>query len=356
MPRRRAHNHSLLKVILWAGILLGWITQSFAADLYLVHLKNGDRITGSILSENEKEIQLRTSSFGDLKIPTDQVQRREKLTPPPSAPVITNAPSTAVVLPPPGGPVVPTAKPSTNVVVQPNPVPPVVAKKVAEPPKPKPPKRWNTEVSLGMNLRYSARDQQEYLAVLKSSYNKEKLLQTFDYQFSYGKTEGVLSSHRMTGLSKSDYRLSDRFYVYASAGGGYDEIRKIDFQYELGPGVGYELIRSTNWNFVLKSELGATYQDQYRSDDTRQKTYSARIGKIFSWKVWDKLTADGRAEFFPNVESLSEYRLRMEGTLRYPFYKALSLNLIIIDLYDTTPPQGVSNNDLQIRSALSVKF
>jgi hypothetical protein len=48
--------------------------------------------------------------------------------------------------------------------------------------------------------------------------------------------------------------------------------------------------------------------------------------------------------------------LRLEGTLRYPISDRLSLNLVVTDLYDTQPAQSVSQNDLQIRSTIGVKF
>jgi hypothetical protein len=81
-----------------------------------------------------------------------------------------------------------------------------------------------------------------------------------------------------------------------------------------------------------------------------------RIAEIFAWRIWEKLTADAKVEFFPNLEDIGRYRLRLEGTLRYPVSKMLSLNLDLIDLYDTNPAQNIPNNDLQIRSSLGVTF
>jgi hypothetical protein len=115
-----------------------------------------------------------------------------------------------------------------------------------------------------------------------------------------------------------------------------------------------ELLKLTN--FVWKGEMGFNFQQQNRADDTRQNSYSVRIAEIFAWRVWDKLTADLKAEFFPNLDEFGEYRLRIESTLRYPVSNRLSLNLDIIDLYDTRPPADVSNNDLQIRSTIGVTF
>jgi hypothetical protein len=48
--------------------------------------------------------------------------------------------------------------------------------------------------------------------------------------------------------------------------------------------------------------------------------------------------------------------LRGESTLRYPLLQNLSINLNVIDLYDTAAPPGVEPNDLQVRSALGIKF
>ena len=105
-----------------------------------------------------------------------------------------------------------------------------------------------------------------------------------------------------------------------------------------------------------KGEMGFNFQQQNRADDTRQNSYSLRIAEIFAWRVWEKLTADLKVEFFPNLDEFGEYRLRLESTLRYPVSKRLSLNLDVIDLYDTRPPAEVSKNDLQIRSTIGVTF
>jgi hypothetical protein len=122
----------------------------------------------------------------------------------------------------------------------------------------------------------------------------------------------------------------------------------------VGPGYGIELLKLTN--FVWKSEIGFNYLQQNRADQTRQNTYSVRVAEIFAWRIWDKLTADLKAEYFQNLDEFGEYRLRIESTLRYPVTKNLSLNLDVIDLYDTRPPQDVSQNDLQIRSTIGVTF
>ncbi len=326
-----------LSVFLWVLFTLSSACGTRAADQVILHLTNGDRLTGTVVSETPNEVLFSAGALGKITIPPSQIKSREKV----ASSVSTNAPAVAEKA------VVPPAS-QVPVHVTQVPVKPVPSVRKLGP------KEWNSEIQLGMNLRYSTKDVQEYLVTAKTTYSHERLRETLDYSFIYGETEGLLSANRMTGSSKTDVDLSKRIYVYNLAGGGYDEIRKIDMQYELGPGFGVNVITRTN--FIYKSELGFTYQDQFRDDHTDQKTYSARLGELITWKVSDQLVTEGKFEYFPNLQSFGDYRLRLEGVIRYTLMKHISLNLNVIDLYDTLPAGGVSANDLQIRSALGFKF
>jgi hypothetical protein len=63
-----------------------------------------------------------------------------------------------------------------------------------------------------------------------------------------------------------------------------------------------------------------------------------------------------KAQFVPNVDDFGDYRLRLEGRLTYPLLKNLTLNLNVIDLYDSRPAPGVQPNDLQVQSTVGINF
>lgn len=329
---QRIRSRSPIIVLL---ICAGWCLRlaGTRADEVVLHLKNGDRLSGSLISEGTNDVTITSGALGKLTIPRSEIERRDikAATPvavPSSLPVVnlTTTPATAAA-------------------------PPVVKKPA---PPPAGPKAWNTDIQVGLNLRYGAKDQQDYYGTLKTTYAHDRFRGAIDYSFTRGRTEGILSANRMGGSIKPEYEITKRTYTYSLFGAGYDEVRKIDFQYDLGPGMGMQVLTLTNLS--LKVELGFNYQEQYRSDQTDDKTYSARIAEIVSWKLWNKLIVDAKCELFPNLESPSDYRIRLESTVRYPFLKNMSLNLVVIDLYDTLPPRGVSNNDLQIRSTVGLKF
>jgi hypothetical protein len=61
-------------------------------------------------------------------------------------------------------------------------------------------------------------------------------------------------------------------------------------------------------------------------------------------------------EYTPQWDDVSQFKIRGEANLRYWLLNNLSLNLTVIDLYDTRVATGIDENDLQIRSSIGVKF
>jgi putative salt-induced outer membrane protein YdiY len=320
--RRKSSWRGLLSLALAAFA----IVASQAADT-IIYLRNGDRLSGKITSENSTDLTLEAGRLGKVVIPIGEISKREEV-----GAATTAAPATNQV----SVPVAPPGTPPAAVVVTP------------------PPKHWNSEIQLGLNLRYTTRDQQEGLVIAKSSYNKGRFREIFDYNFTYGQTEKIRTANRMTGASKTEWDFTPRTYAFGLAGASYDEIRKIDRQFELNPGVGHTWLNSSN--LVFKTEIGLGYQDQFFADGSEVNTYAGRLAAIFTWRIWGKLMSDGRVEYFPSLLAADEYRFRFESTLRYPLSKNLSINLVVLDLYDTAAPPGVENNDLQVRSAVGVKF
>ncbi len=327
-----------MKLILVRGWLLGMGLLALAAqgaETVVLHLRNGDRLTGTIQSEDARGVALLTIWKQTLTLPADQIQKREIL--PAESAAKSAAPPTA-------------AAPAT-------PKPPAVPLPVvAAPPKPKPPKLWNANVQFGLDLQRSTKEVSLYYTRAKLTYAKGSLRSILDYSFAYGETDGVVSANRMDGLSQTDWDFgkTKKFFASFLGGAGYDEIRKIDLGYQFGPGVGYHLITRTN--FILNTVVGMNYQSQQFSNHTKQENFYYRLAEDFTWKINPKVTLVEKFEFLPQAVKLEKYRFRYETTLSYALFQNLSLNLSVIDIYETQHAANVLPNDLQIRSAIGIKF
>ena len=362
MPSQTSHN-ALDRGRWGCWLVLGFVccTVSFGQELVL-HLRNGDRLSGRLLSETTNEVVIATPFAERLSIPLALIERRGA---PPAA--VTNAPPPKPVGTPP-------ARPATGVAGELVPTnKPALAQKAvvaAKPPEPKPtppPSMFDTflsdlngEAQLGGNFGFGTKDREAFTGHIKVTHNhtfpnKRPMRNIIDYDIAYGTTDKVLSDNRMDGNWKTEYDVGKRFLVYNAMGGGYDEVRNIDLQYDIGPGVGYKWILMTN--FVFKTELGGNYQQEYFAGDTQSERYSLRFAEDTWWQITPKLRWDQKVEYFPEVDNFAaDFRVRLVTNLSYLLRQNLTLTLNVVDLYDTGVPEGVANNDLQIRSLIGLKF
>lgn len=284
-------------------------------------LRNGDRVSGLIVSESPSGITLKTPWGGTIGVPANEI----------------------IV---------------GQLVAAANGVPPAVLSPVASasPPQVAPAKvhKWLGEIQVGVDLLFSERNRQLYSGRAKITHTYGLWRNLLDYQAAYGRSEGELTDNRMFASLKSDYELSRRWYVYNLGGAAYDELRRIDFQWETGPGFGYHWVRRTN--FVFRTEAGFNYQAQYLEDNVSKEIFYLRFAEDATWKITPKLSVDEKFEYFPSTEDFSNYRLRFESNLRYALVNNVSIIFTALDTYETQTARGVPQNDLQIRSSIGVKF
>lgn len=345
MPHKRILRYVFL---VWCLVTLPWLlcaNNDEEQRTIILKLKNGDRLSGRFISETDQQVRISTSYAPELAIPVNEIEAREWVAPDPKPLADT---SSASVEPAPGSP-----KPKPKIAQA---------------------KSWSGKVDIGADLGFSENTWQLYYGRAKIIYApqtppeqikmfSDRFKNTFDYQATYGRTDGVLSANRMDGSSKTDFEIGKKLFVYNVIGGGYDEIRKINLQYEVGPGLGYRLLNRSN--FVVNAEAGMNYQVQYLETEfgteETSKRVSLRLAQDVAWTISEKLSFDEKLEFYPNLEQLGEFRLRLEMNLRYSLWQgaagqSIYLALTLLDIYETQPASGISKNDLQIRSSIGVSF
>jgi len=309
------------------------------AETVILHLKNGDRLAGTLVAEDTNRVVITTTWARDLPVPVSEIGSREAL---PAA--ATNPPVTGPML----------ARLGTNAAAPPVP-------ESAPHPAAARAKHWTGEVRLGADYILSATDQQLYYGRLKLAYEqayasnpKEFFRNSFDLSGNYGRTEGVISANSVDAGDQANLDIGKRFFLYNLLGTGYDKIRKIDLRYEIGPGLGYHLLANST-NLLMDLETGVDYQVQYRADNTTTKNFYPRLAEDLTWKVNHHLSFNEKFEIFPAVAT-ADFRMRFESTLSYSLWLNLALNFTVLDLYDSLPAAGVPDNDLQIRSSIGLKF
>lgn len=351
---------------LWSALLLcmGMTLCLRAEDApkATLHLKNGDRLTGEILSEDGERIVLSTCWNTAIYVPKSEIVQAVAIVP---APARNEADAGAAELvtveaareqPPP----LPARAGATNAG---RPVTVAGTKPTkTSPPATRKAKHWKWSLKLGADLVKGAKDRSVYFGQTALTYTrayertpKEFLRNKIEYRVDYGETDGQVSANRMVGVNKLDFDIGSGYYGYAALGAGCDTVRKIEYQYEVGPGVGYHLVAAKS--IVLDPELGFNYQ--YRGglgEAPDREVIQLRIGQEFMWEVVPRITLSEQMAFLPSLDDLGEYQVRVRGNLGFGIVRHLSLNLTVLNLYDTLPAPGVPNNEFQFQSSLGVNF
>ena len=361
-PKRRDRNRGVSPGGCWP--ILVWLLCSTVcrAETVTLHLRNGDRVTGEMISLNIDHVTITNSVLGRIVVPVGQVERLERK--PATAPLnpatgpATNAPPAAPAAqapatnPPPAqaAPSASASKPAAADAAK-------TTAAQAPPVKPKPPKHWTVNAQVGVDLQYNQTRRQLYYGRAKWTYAKDRFRGIVEYLANYGKNDGVRSANDMTGSVRAEVDLgkSKRLFLFDAAGAGYNEIRKIDLSYDDSFGVGYKVLTRTN--LTLSTDVGVNYQRQEFSDGTSSKDYGAlRLGELLTWKLGKRWVMDEKFEAYPRFTDFGDYRLRFESNMRYVVSNNLNLNFTVIDQYDTQPAPGVTRNDLLMRATLGVVF
>lgn len=207
-----------------------------------------------------------------------------------------------------------------------------------------------------MDVGFGTSDRRTFYMNGNASHSWDRVRNTVDYHVAYGTVNTVQSANRMEGPEKTETDLGKkrRLYIYNQGGAGYDEIRRIDFEFHEGAGLGYKLLQKTKLN--LNTEAGLQYQEQNFHNQARHSFVSVRLGENLVWRPVDKLEIRHSLAYTPDLADFSVVRFRADLSLIYPLFKRITLSFNLIDLYDSQPAIGVKNNDLQIQSTIGMNF
>jgi hypothetical protein len=325
----------LLKCLIVGGLFL---SLPAGAINVVVKLKNGDQLTGQLVAQETNQVIIATTWADSLVLPLSIIGG------------LRTTDGTVLYAPPPP-PAPPPAPPAASPVAQ--------AKTKPVPPAPR--TSLTTKANLGLDLLFGAKERQIYYTRIKSTYehpydrNPKQYFRTIaDYTANYGETDGDVSANNMAASVQTDFDFGPVYYFYNAANVGYDQIRKIDLQYGVGPGIGRHLYARPA--FVLNVDGGVNYQVQKRSEGESPESAYLRLGDNLTWKLADRITLSKKFDFLLSCENASQFRFRLDSNLEYRLWNNLSFNLSFLDLYDTNPAPGVDQNEVQLRSSLGFTF
>jgi putative salt-induced outer membrane protein YdiY len=320
-------------VILVSLLVLGAAAETARADEVI--LKNGDRLSGTIIKMGEGSLTLKTSYAGEVKIDWKEVQGVTSAAPA-KVQTLDGSIVTGVVTSPAPDRIVITGDqfgPSMAI--------PLTSIQAINPP---PMVRYSGAFNLGGVIAKGNSDSKAINASLLYSLRADRHRFGVEGKYNYGEQSGRINVRNSLAQLTYDVFITKRVFFNTFALLEQDTLQDLNLRSTFGAGPGYQFIDT------LRTKLSGTVGLAYVNEDwrTREDTSSTagRWGVNFTTAlIPDRLIFFHRQEGFYDFKEPNAWRLRADQGLRVPVYKQLAVNLEYDLRYNSNPAPGRKRTD-----------
>ena len=137
----------------------------------------------------------------------------------------------------------------------------------------------------------------------------------------------------------------------------YDRFLLLDLRFVIGGGFGYNVVKSDRTLLTLGSG-GAFNRESFAANPDRQQPAFVRsqaemyFNQEFTRKLTEALNLYERFGLFPNLTSAGEYRFNFDAGAALRLYKTVSMQVSFSNRFLSSPPAGRQQNDTTLSTGL----
>jgi putative salt-induced outer membrane protein YdiY len=197
-----------------------------------------------------------------------------------------------------------------------------------------------TNLALGFDAtRKTAKD--EWVVDAASVYSKDDKTST-------------TSANSFQGLIRYDHNLTKRLFAYAAFAGGYDELQNLNYRIYPNGGLGFHAIASPRTTLDLLGGFGYT-RESYTTGLTNN-LLTATLGDEFAYKLFKSTTIIQNLYYLPSLSDTSIYHINGNFGIATKLNGWLTSNLNFNDRYNSAPVLGNKNNDILFTAGVGFTF
>ncbi len=212
---------------------------------------------------------------------------------------------------------------------------------------------WKSSVSCGLTLARGNSHMLLYSGDIETSKKTPDNEFALGASGAYGSQDSVDNVNNYKASSQWNHLFTERFYAYARADAMRDVIADLDYRFNVGPGVGYYLIKATNT--TLACETGSGYQDEHLGGEYNSLG-TLRAAENLEHKFNDFARLWEKTEILPQMDQFQNYLVNAEIGIEASITKSISLKTCLDDNYQSQPAAEHYRNDVKLVSGISYKF
>ena len=354
-------------------VFLGFSTTLFADQ---VTLKNGDRLTGTVVKSDGKTLVLHTDAAGDVTLKFDAIQEIKTDA---ELHVTLKGGKTAV------GPVTTTdgnlqistktsgtvEAPKADVTLIRNDAEQQAYDKSLHPGLMH---GWNGGINVGFSIA-RGNSQSENLALAFNAVHptlndKITLYATTLYTKNDLPAPGSVAANLEQGGLRYDRNLNPRLFAFGGADFMSNALQFLDLRQVYTGGFGYHAIKSDSTMLNLLGGINYTHETYsngplnlpltvpptYQSYGKTNKFAALTLGEELTHQLGKSTVVTQNLYFYPNLQDTSQYRAAFNFGTVTKISKWLGWQNQFGDIYVSNPPTGSKNNDLILTTGLNLSF
>jgi putative salt-induced outer membrane protein YdiY len=156
------------------------------------------------------------------------------------------------------------------------------------------------------------------------------------------------------GLIRYDHNLNKRLFAYGVFSGMYDALQQLNYRFMPGGGLGYHAIASKTTTLDLLGGLGYTRESYYNG--TVNNLLTATLGDEFSHKLTKTTSITQNLYYLPSLNDTSNYRVNGSVGIATKINGWMTANANFLDQYVSKPVPGNKNNDILFTTGVGFTF
>lgn len=328
------------------------LSAPLAADQ--VVLKNGDRITGKIVTVGDGVLTFKGDQVGQITIAMKDIATFAS-----DSPLEIHLKDGTVL----NQPVVaadadrfaitegPSLRPQTFSLAD--------VTSINPPPKPQP--KWTGSISGAVSSTHGNTKAEAVSAsvnVVRRS-EKDRTTAAADYgrteQRNRATKEDETTEDWWRARAQYDYFFSKKFFGFGNIRYERDAIADLDRRVVVGGGGGYQWIENARTSFSTNLGLASLYEKFDNVNDSNSEI-SLQVGYNLDHRIRDGLRFVHDLTYYPSLEQFSDYYLTTTGELRASLTKSMFANFKVIFNYDESPAPGRGSTDVKYLLGVGMNF
>jgi putative salt-induced outer membrane protein YdiY len=167
---------------------------------------------------------------------------------------------------------------------------------------------------------------------------------------------GVTSTTANTlgGVLTYSHNLTPRLFAFGMFAGLYDDLQGLNERLSPNGGLGFHVINSKVTTLDVLGGIGYTYENYVGG--VVHNFINANVGEVFTHNFTANTSVNENLYFYPYLNDAGNYRGVFNFGVASKFYKAFTWNLNFGDIYNSMPLTGKKNNDLVLTTGLGITF